>query len=264
MSNKLSIGNPSAAAKLAAIRAAAAKPDALAKTQPPAVKPEDAKERLRLIGDDSGSMMSHEKDVRDGIIEFFRNCIPGETSAAVHLLCTKDENNKLSVLNSNLIELASWMQVVRFGWGGTPLFSALKRALEAEPRATRLIAFTDGSPTDHLAERSWGTESTALTIPFSTYKDAVLIVAQAQELKIPIDTVFFGEGVWRDWESGKDVESDEVKLLKYLAEQTGGYFLKFDPKKTSFRQGLKYLAPVNRLALASESFRKEVEEGKRS
>ena len=68
---------------------------------------------------------------------------------------------------------------------------------------------------------------------------------------VPIDTVFFGsEGRQR-----------EIELLKYLSSKTGGYFLHFDPAKVNFAQAFKYLAPVNRLMLASASFRAQVESG---
>lgn len=266
MSNKLSIGNPSAAAKLAALRAkaAAAKPDALAVKEQLLPPPADCPERLRLIADDSGSMTRHEADVREGIIEFFRNCIPGQTAAAVHLLCRPDTANKMSTLNSNLLQLASWIKTEPFGWGGTPLFTKLKLALEATPKATRLIAFTDGSPTDHLAEYLPYEQEKALALPFRGARDAAIVTELACTSRIPIDTIFFGSGVSRNWETGQDEESDEVKLLKYLASATGGYFLKFDPAKTSFKQGLKYLAPGLRLMLASESVRKEVEEGRKA
>jgi hypothetical protein len=52
-----------------------------------------------------------------------------------------------------------------------------------------------------------------------------------------------------------------MNLLRYLSAQTGGYFLHFDPAKVNFAQAFKYLAPVNRLMLASASFRADVESG---
>ena len=243
--------------KLAAIKAARE----AAATQPQAttltkwLPAGEASERLRIIADDSGSMTSRVADVREGVIEFFRNCIPNQTSAAVHFLCTPDEKNPMSVLNSNLLELASLMKVARFGMGGTPLFSTLLRVLDASPGATRLICFTDGSPTDHISTEpalSW--EERAL-LAFPEQRDAAVIVAHAKERHIPIDTIFFGE------ELGN---SSEIKLLKYLASETGGYFMVFDPSKVSFKSALKYLSSGLRLMLASESVRKEIEAGKRS
>jgi hypothetical protein len=70
---------------------------------------------------------------------------------------------------------------------------------------------------------------------------------------IPIDTVYFGGSI--------EYERREIDLLKYLSSKTGGYFLHFDPAKVNFAQAFKYLAPVNRLMLASASFRAQVESG---
>lgn len=265
--SKLTIGNPSAAAKLAALRARAAKPEdaALAKAEVKLPAPEEAKDKLRFLADDSGSMTRYVEDVKDGIIESLRNCIPGQTSAAVHFLCSPNE--RLAVLNSNLIELATLMKSARFGGGGTPLFSSLKRVIETDPVATRIITFTDGSPTDAMYSwRNPAPSELSSALAFPTQKDAEQVVEKALERKIPIDTIFFGtgkstaygeDGIWRE------VESDEVKLMKYLAERTGGYFLLAKDKQV-LKTALKYLAPVNRLLLASESVRKEIEDGKRS
>lgn len=264
--SKLQIGNPSAAAKLAALRARAAKPeDAALEKVVKTADPATAKERLRYVVDDSGSMSPHVEDASEGVIESLRNCIPGETSAAVHFLCS--ENARLAILNGNLIEVASQMKTARFGMGGTPLFGTLKRVLEATPTATRLIAFTDGSPTD--SEYSWRNplpEEQKLALLFPTQPDADKVIEKAVELRIPIDTIFFGRGKSsRYTEAGtwEEVESDEVKLLKYLSERTGGYFL-LATDKAKLKAALKYLAPVNRLLLASESVRKEIEDGSRT
>jgi hypothetical protein len=84
-------------------------------------------------------------------------------------------------------------------------------------------------------------------------RNADEVIKVALELHVPIDTVFFG-----------DYNQEAIRLLRYFAEQTGGYFLHFDPKKVNFRTAFKYLAPSMRLMLASESVRKEIESGKRA
>lgn len=237
------------AAEAARAKAAEAKPDALVKY----LDPSRTKNKLRILADESGSMYIHFQDVRDGIVEFLRNCIKDQDSAAIHLLGIPDESNEMSKLNSNLPQLADMIQKARFSGGVTPLFGRMTDCLKAEPRCSRLIVFTDGSPTD--SDWNWKAEpasSTALT--FRYQHDADKVIALAKEHSIPIDTIFFGTG---------EFESDAIRLLKYLAELTGGYFLLFDPKKTTLKKALKYLAPVNRLMLASESFRKDVESGRR-
>jgi len=56
----------------------------------------------------------------------------------------------------------------------------------------------------------------------------------------------------------------EIALLKYFSDSTSGYFLHFDPNKVNFAKAFRFLAPVNRLMLASESVRREIESGRRS
>lgn len=221
------------------------------------VSPDQCKDRIRVIFDDSGSMHGQIKDAKDGVTEFYRNCIPNQTAVAVHMLCTSD--SKLEALTTNLIEAATVLKDTPPGLGGTPLFSTMKKAFEREPRLTRMVVFSDGEPTDSWDKESWnnwnaGSTEPAHPIPYG--KDADKAIAAAKELRVPIDTVFFG--------SDGDHTAAARKFLKYLSDQTGGYFLHFDPKKVNFRTAFKYLAPVNRLMLASENFRKEVEDGTRA
>jgi hypothetical protein len=117
-----------------------------------------------------------------------------------------------------------------------------------------LIAFTDGASTDALAadygeelDTFYGSNSN----PWTTSADIIIKIAKATGSGIPIDTVFFGG----------DYRKREMELLKYLSVQTGGYFLHFDPAKVNFATAFKYFAPVNRLRLASGSFRASVESG---
>jgi hypothetical protein len=157
-------------------------------------------------------------------------------------------------LESNLLKLAADIREMNLRSGGTPFFNTLKKALEVTPTLTRLIAFTDGSPTDMLsAEEStemssrWDTSSA-----WTSSADVIIKIAHATGAGIPIDTVYFGVG---------NEYRREIVLLKYLSSKTEGYFLHFDPAKVNFAQAFKYLAPCNRLMLASASFRAEVESG---
>jgi hypothetical protein len=140
--------------------------------------------------------------------------------------------------------------------GGTPFFNTLKKALEATPTLTRLIAFTDGSPTDALAadcEEDLDTLHGGRDNPWIHSANIIIKIAMSIGAGIPIDTVYFGGSI--------EYERREIDLLKYLSSKTGGYFLHFDPAKVNFAQAFKYLAPVNRLMLASASFRAQVESG---
>ena len=213
--------------------------------------PSECPDRNRIVFDDSGSMSREIEHAKQGVVEFLRNCIPNQTSVAVHWMNTKPEVE----LQSDLVKLGAEILERQLSSGGTPLFNTLKKALEAKPVLTRLIAFTDGSPTDALdpedtksIQDSWNTRGNWLISA-----DVIIKIANAigGEKCIPIDTVFFGF----------KHKIREIELLKYLSDHTGGYFLHFDPSKPNIWKQLKYLAPVNRLMLASASFRAEVEKG---
>ena len=248
------VNNPNAA-KLAAIKAA--RTSALTAASDGAIQkfiaPAEAKDRLRFLFDDSGSMGSQVEDAKTGTIECLRNCDPFQTSVAIHFLNTKDE--ELATLNSNLIQVADRIKKLPLRSGGTPLFARMKEILRAEPTLTRMVVFTDGDPTDDAAEYQTPPEDCPDRNFYNLQLSADVIIAQALELKAPIDTVFFGSSFYGE---------QAIKFLKYLADKTGGYFLHFDPAKVSFAKAFKYLAPTNRLMLASESIRREIESGKRS
>jgi len=239
------VSNPNAsklAAMKAARQAAQVKPDALAKW----ISPAEARNRDRIIFDDSASMGSEIENAKTGTVEYLRNCPPNQSAVAVHFLNTQDE--ELASLNSNLMQVAERLKAKSLKSGGTPLFSVTMKALNTGPTLTRMIIFTDGEPTDSLVEYDSRAEKEDLL------RNADIVIARANELKAPIDTVYFGPAS----------QERAIKFLKYLAEKTGGYFLYFDPSKVSFAKAFKYLAPANRLMLASESIRKEIEDGKRA
>ena len=219
--------------------------------------PEECKDKLGLIFDDSGSMQSHISHVKDAHVEFFRNCTPNQTAAWVKMLCAS--NPALEKLNSNLIELAQLVTDAKVGLGGTPLFTKMLEGLNSEPTINRMIVFTDGSPTDKLLPYDQyppsGTNEVEGSLGIYHRTDANIVVERALEKKVVIDTIFFGS---------EQYHTREIALLKYLAEKTGGYFMIFDPSKVDFRKALKYLAPVNRLMLSDGATRKAIEEGRKS
>ncbi len=242
-------------AKKAAIEAAKAKAlgaGAPAATMVKYISPNECPDRTRIVFDDSGSMGNQIINAKNGVVEYLKNCIPNQSAVAVHFMNTHSWSTQLT---SNLPQLGTDILEAELSSGGTPFFNTLKKALEATPRLTRLVAFTDGSPTDYLRAG----ESDEMVGYYSNQIDqwimsaAVIIkICKSQQPEIPIDTVFFGS---------VEYSQRPVQLLKYLSEKTGGFFLHFDPSKPNIWKQLKYLAPVNRLALTDGSFRAKVERG---
>jgi Mg-chelatase subunit ChlD len=215
------------------------------------VEPKDAKNRIRIVFDNSGSMSttlaitngfsSRMAEAKKGVIEFLRNSSPNRDAVAIHMLNSysryryEEEHSVIPELIENaelctdLIRLASAVDNPELTpIGGTPLFETLETALEAEPRATRLVAFSDGEAN-------------------STIKMGV-VISLAKRYQIPIDTVFFG--------------SYTSATLKELAESTGGIFITFDPAKgVSFASSFKYLTEGNRLRLMNAEFKAKLERG---
>jgi hypothetical protein len=193
------------------------------------------------------------EEAKKGVVELLRNSVPNQTAVAIHFMNT--QNAALAELNSNLIAVADQMQKCVLRCGGTPFFATLKKMMEATPTATRYVLFTDGEPTDaaSLLHRDSEYRFDALG-NLKLNADPLIVVAKEQ--KAPIDTVYFGSE-----SSYTQIARD---FLRYLSDQTGGYFMVFDPAKMSFAKAFKYLSAGMRLLLTSESVRKEIESGKRS
>ena len=236
------------ALKDASARASGKEPAAIVKYIPSAECPD----RIGIEFDDSGSMSWQIENAKQGLVEFLRNCIPNQTAVAVHFMNTQPHIS----LQSDLVRLGMEIQEKHLSSGGTPFFNTMKKMLEAVPKYTRLVVFTDGSPTDSLqaeesTEMMWGYNVDWI----QSARIIVKINKALNEKCVPIDTIFFG---------GASGSEREIALLKFLSEETGGYFLHFDPAKVNFKTAFKYLAPVNRLMLASESFRADVESGRKA
>ncbi len=206
--------------------------------------PATCTERIRIIFDDSGSMEGAKlTGAKSGVIEFLRNCIPGQTAVAVHLMNANSQREidpllKRGTLSSDLIQIASAVDSPALrASGGTSLFPTLLEALRANPRATRLIAFSDGTP--------------------DNYVDKELVYKLSQEYNIPIDTAYIsGRGA-----SYTNYEDPAALLMREIAECTGGIFLNLSDG-ASFKTAFKYLAPPQRLRLMDGTFRASVEGGK--
>lgn len=216
------------------------------------ISPADCPDRNRIVFDDSGSMGLQLKNAQLGVVEYLKNCLPNQTAVAVHFMNTVWSTD----LRSDLPTLGFQIENGHLTSGGTPFFNTCKQALEATPRLTRLIAFTDGAPTDQL--RAEEEEAALQTDDWSgnswiASANVIIKIAKSFAKPIPIDTVYFGEQ--------SSYTQKNIDLLKYLSDQTGGYFLHFDPAKVSFRTAFKYLAPTKRLMLSSGSFRAALERG---
>jgi hypothetical protein len=205
------------------------------------IRPEDAKDKLRLIFDNSSSMSGQRlSNAKEGVVEFLKNCTPNSTAIAIHLLNSGYEewsssqlqlpsNVKNATMSSDLILYAS--EIVDDSVeaiGGTPLYTTIEAALDAVPVATRLVAFTDGESGDHDSGQ----------------------LKRARAQGIPIDTVFVSNGY---------SDPAAIRELKHIAEFTGGIFL--DLSKGNVREGLKYLAPTKRLMLMDSAFKAKLERG---
>lgn len=182
------------------------------------------KDRLALVFDDSGSMACADKIklVRDGVIEFLRNCTPNQTAVGIYPLCKASKS-----MTTNLPELAAYVSDIQAS-GGTPLVRIILTALNANNQLSRIIAFSDGQPDN---------------------SDTTQIVSICNARKIPIDTFFIGNDMYVG-----------ANFMRALAEDTGGIFMHLkDP--SSVRSGMKYFAPAFRAMLTNGAFKAKVEEG---
>lgn len=107
--------------------------------------------------------------------------------------------------------------------GGTPLYETMVLILQES--ITRGILFSDGQP-DHSC------------------KDQA--ISKAKEKKVPFDTVYIGLG-----------DSAE---LKYIAEATGGIYLRFSDASI-FAKQMKYLSPKYVALLANPEIKARIERG---
>lgn len=219
------------------------------------LSPAEVSDRIRIVFDDSGSMAGQIENAKKGVVEFFRNCIPNQTACALHFMNTTSFPTELQ---TNLMKLGADVEEYYLKSGGTPFFNTIMRALKATPKLTRMVVFTDGSPTDVLEAEKEETSSLVGYYSFNSQQgwisSADVVIKHTKELgNIPVDTIFFGP-VTTYTEKPRE-------LLKYLADKTGGFFMVFDPAKVNFRTAFKYLAPVNRLMLTSGSFRASLEAG---
>lgn len=212
--------------------------------EPPAVKerkekgfvePEQAKDRIGIIFDDSSSMDGEAiKDAQEGTIEFLKNCQVNLVAAGIFPM-----NAEEIPLDTNLPKIAALIPLLH-AVGGTPMYGTwIKAQAVKEPAFTRLIIFSDGQPTD---------KGSIYNLKASSHEKCI---NQAIETKVPVDTVYIASD-----------DDDESAILKEIAERTGGIYLRFQRGKVNFRTAFKYLTPGMRLMLNDPQRRKDIEEGR--
>lgn len=202
------------------------------------LNPLDMPDRIGIVFDDSGSMGGYTNyvspentvnlkivDAHAGVEEFLRSCSPGKTAVTIYPM-----NMPPMKISCDLITMAMQIKTIE-AIGGTPLIATLHKMLK-ENNLTRSIVFSDGYPNDARMD---------------------YVVGLAKELKVPVDTVYFGGD-----------QPEPIRFMKELAERTGGIFLHFDPSKMNFRTAFKYLSPGYYGMLADKSFVADIEAGRKS
>jgi len=175
--------------------------------------------RIGLMPDCSGSMHGEkEQHLRSACEEFIRSCDFSNTSVAIRTFGLEGAELRGPLSRSSVI-LNTLTNQLR-ATGGTPMLACLRDSIE-NLSMTRGLVISDGSATDWIAVQH----------PYNNE-----VVEKYKAAGIPVDCVHIGDST-----SGEG-------LLKFLAEATGGLFIKF--KNTgNFAQAFKYLAPAYRAML---------------
>lgn len=208
-------------------------------------EPKAVADKIGIIFDDSGSMGggkdSKIEDAQQGTIEFLKNCTINRVAAAVYPM-----NKERIALETDLPKIAALIPHIQ-ATGGTPMFETWQKVIDEhqELKFTRLIIFSDGSPTDGGLDWNHNRPDTTMAAK----------ITWAQEQHVPVDTVFITQTGWT-------IHDREYKTLKVIADLTGGIFLVFDRDKVNFRQAFKYLSPGLRYMLSDKSFIDKLEEGR--
>ena len=195
----------------------------------------NAKERIIIVADDSGSMdglpMQQQKKA---IAAFLGVCNPIDT--AVGITPMNRERINLTLIHPMILsKTAGWPD---HGGGGTPMFKALEQALSQNP--TRVVLVSDGEPMDQNALEAKENEEWHSRryydndggLDLKNY-EVNKVLKQYQEKKLKIDTVYIGE----------ESSTSAVQEMRAIAELTGGMYI-FFREGESFAKQFKYLAPA--------------------
>lgn len=215
--------------------------------------PEFATEALGIVFDNSSSMCGQKViDAREGTEELMRACTPNETAVKLIPLNNGEQSQEYGYssysstnikigFTCDLPTLALQLPNV-YAEGGTPLYERIQENLEPpadQPkiRITRMVVFSDGEP-DPSRE------------PFTLETT----IAKAKSKGVILDTVYISD-------RGRGEGSTAYRVMKSLADETGGYFMVYERGKTQFKDILKYLSKEKRKLLADKSFMRALESG---
>jgi len=178
--------------------------------------------RIGIIFDDSGSMNERVEEktkidhAHTGIRNFTSQCNPRDTSLAIYPL-----NKEPQVLSCNYDLVNLYCSTIR-PTGSTPLYGRTIKML-SDLELTRGVLFSDGEPTDGSGYYSATDEESEEK---EDIKDQMIVLAI--EKKVPLDTIFIG-----------DLGTRGFKLMKEIADKTGGIFVHFkDAKKLLLERNL--------------------------
>jgi Mg-chelatase subunit ChlD len=204
-----------------------------------AIDPNTMPNRLCLMLDVSGSMSTEEHSndsgtskqrielLKDAVQNFVSRCNFVNTAIAMKTFPSHDEAPKLTANGSYVVAMSMSLTA----GGGTPLRQCIEFSLNEVPM-TRGIVVSDGGATD------WSGTFDGLDDENESSPDKLL--TKYKELGIPIDCVHISLG-----EDGED-------LLKKIARETGGIFIKFTDV-SAFSKAFGYLTPSYRAMLTSGS-----------
>ncbi len=209
--------------------------------------PEKATEVLDIVFDNSGSMRGQLlEDAKNGVMEFMQACTPNET--ALRIVPINNDLYSMTKVDSkftcDLPMLAGTVLDKIHAEGGTPLYSTIQLGMyppvetEQTLKAKRMIVFSDGIPD--------GGEGPELD----------QTIQQAVANSVILDTCYIAPaGFNRE-------DSKPYRIMKRLAEETGGVFLVFEKGKCDFSKGFLYLTKGNRKLLMDNNFKMALEEGR--
>jgi Mg-chelatase subunit ChlD len=185
--------------------------------------------RLCLMLDRSSSMSGEKLELlKQAIDNFASRCNFVDTALAVETFPAS-----LSLDLTNVAVMITTSVSTISASGNTPMRSCVQGSLEKVPM-TRGIIVSDGEATD-WHQHDYGTDDGEYNEKPSKADDVLDLYKKAQ---IPIDCVHIG-----DSSSGED-------LLRRIAKETGGVFLKFTDV-SAFSSGFGYLTPGYRAMLTS-------------
>lgn len=194
----------------------------------------NAKERIIIVADDSGSMDGLPmRQQKKAIAAFLGVCNPLDTAVGITPM-NRERINLTLVHPMILAKTAGWPD---HGGGGTPTFKTLATALEQKP--TRVVLVSDGQPTDgHANQEKWSSSFDAYDAsPAGNINETLLKYKTAN---IKIDAVFIGS----------ESDTSGQNEMKAIAELTGGMYI-FFREGESFAKQFKYLAPAYYAMLTS-------------